>query len=718
MEKTIEEEIIEMQNRAKRRKSKWNLLLIPFNVFFVSIFSYWYYKLILIIMNISLISRDDIVYIYYPNTIWNIVLILIILISSLVLSFIVSNFILWIIKPIRDIFEEESKLNKWTDYKSTQKKLLKILPIILLIWFPIIYMYINTYSALSYKWLVYNNSWYQLSEKEYNISDELEKIKISVAKYNNNSDKLFFKFIMKDGKNIEFSEWNEIEFLNKYWEFEPYLEELLKFNVFYDVDKISLDRLLNQPKFDNEYIKNRLLDILSEIDIEYENWKKILENNPNDDLFKIEFGFYEILKNWNYKEWLTLYSWLNNLKEIEICDDNKCLSKISIKDYEEKIKSMFLDKYWVWNHINLAYQNFLISIISWYIESEEYRKAYFYNGRLISEFIQELDINSYYYYSKIFNALTKEKVEKYKKYVLEFDRIPWDMILWDIQLHYDDIWNTFYTTRYSSSYYYNQLGLFYEYLNKYEEAIVSYEKAYKLDNKWLLTLKNLCISKYLDTKSKIFLESDKLKYKKWFEKSLKYCLDYENKYENLYLDKKWKSFYENIKYKWDYEILNYIWLNYWFLKKLDLSEQYYKKSLENWWKEIKLYNNLAVIYEDKWEDIKAIEYYKKALKINENDYNTLVNIGKLYWKLEDYENAISYILNVREIVSTTKINNKFRYKINPYNDYLLCLWYDKQYWKQNTLWNQYCYNYLEYSKNDKLKIDKEQVKEVENIIKI
>jgi len=45
---------------------------------------------------------------------------------------------------------------------------------------------------------------------EYNIEKDLDKIKISVYKENNKkynqSAKLSFKFIMKDGEKIEFSE--------------------------------------------------------------------------------------------------------------------------------------------------------------------------------------------------------------------------------------------------------------------------------------------------------------------------------------------------------------------------------------------------------------------------------------------------------------------------------------------------------------------------------
>jgi len=719
MKHKIEEEIIEMQGRAKRKKSKWNLLFIPLNIFFIALFSFWYYKFISIIMSISFIARSDIIYIYYPNTIWTIALILVIWISSVLLSLILSNFILWFIKPIREIFEKEAKLHKGTNYKSIQKKLLKIFFISFFIWLPFIYMYMNVYNALSYKWLVYSNSWYNLREKEYNIEKDLDKIKIKVYKNKKESAKLSFKFIMKDDNDIEFSEWNEIEFLNKYWEFEQYLEKLLKYKIFYNVDEKALNSLLKKPKFKNKELQKKLLNIWSEVDIEYEKLKNNLEKNPKDDLFKIEFGFYEIFKNRNYIEWVTLYSWISNLKKIEICNDNKCLNKIEIINFEN-IKNIFSDNYWGWSYIKLAYQRFLISLIYSYIELWDYTKAYYYNGKLISEFIQQLNINAHKEYQNIFKTLPRVKVEEYRKYLKNFDRIPWDIILWDIQLYYEDTKNTFYTTKYPSSYYYNQLGLFYEYLKKYDKATNSYKKAYKEDGRILLTLRNLCISKYLDTKSKVFVDSDKIKYKNDFENSLKYCLDYETKYEKLYINKnpdyKLLEFYRG--YKWDYEILNYIWLNYWFLWKLDLAENNYKKSLENWWNKVKVYNNLWLIYEDKKEYKKAIEYYKKVLKLDEKNYNSLVNISKLYWILEDYENAIDYMLKVKKIVKTLKNNNwKFVYRINPYHDYLLCKWYDKQYWKQNILWKKYCEDYVEKSKNKKLKLDKLHIEEVKNFLK-
>lgn len=693
MKDNIQKTFKEMRWTAKRRKSKWNLLLVPLVIFFTILFSFLYYKLVFLIDSISLIPRDDIVYFFHPYSVWNIFLLFSIGIPSLLLSFIITNLILWFIPPIRKTFEKEAQWHKGKEYKSTQFLLLKYFFMSIFIWFLFIYMFMNTYNALSYKWVVYTNSWYNINEKKYNLSNDLKKIKIEIYKDSSNPAKLSFKFIMNNNKSIEFSEWNEVEFLSKYWEFEQYFKNILSYKIYYNIDKEALNSLLNQPRFKDKKLKNNILKIFSKFNLEYEKLKKYLEENQNDNYFKIIFGFYEILNNKHYKEWISLYSWIHNLNKIEICNDNKCFKKIKIIDFKN-IKNILWNKFWNWNYANSSYQRFLISLIYSYIELWDYRKAYYYNGALISEFNQQLNINAYIEYSNIFLHLPKNKVKEYKKYLQDFDRIPWDTILWDIQLYYDDVKNTFYTTAYKTSYYYNQLGLFYKYLGKYMKAIKSYQKAYKNDSKNILTLRNLCIAKYLDTKSKVFTETDKVKYKKEFEESLQYCLSYEEKYEKLYTTKNLDyKFLENIiQQKWDYEILNYIWLNYWFLWKLDLAEKFYKKSLENWWNKVKIYNNLWIIYEDNKDYEKAIQYYKKVLKLDNKNYNTLINISKLYWKLKDYKNAIDYMLSVKKIVSILK------YKKDPYNDYLLCKWYYLKYWKQNISWKQYCKNYLLYDR--------------------
>jgi len=77
---------------------------------------------------------------------------------------------------------------------------------------------------------------------------------------------------------------------------------VLKYKIFYNIDKNALENLLNQPAFKNEELKEKLLEIYNNVNIEYENFKRELEKNPNDDYFRFYFGFYEISENKHYKE--------------------------------------------------------------------------------------------------------------------------------------------------------------------------------------------------------------------------------------------------------------------------------------------------------------------------------------------------------------------------------------------------------------------------------
>lgn len=274
MKDNIQETFKEMRWTAKRRKSKWNLLLVPLVIFFTILFSFLYYKLVFLIDSVSLIPRDDIVYFFHPYSVWNIFLIFSIGIPSLLLSFIITNLILWFIPPIRKTFEKEAQWHKGKDYKSTQFLLLKYFFMSIFIWFLFIYMFMNTYNALSYKWVVYTNSWYNINEKKYNLSNDLKKIKIEIYKDSSNPAKLSFKFIMNNNKSIEFSEWNEVEFLSKYWEFEQYFKNILSYKIFYNIDKEALNSLLNQPRFKDKRLKNNILKIFSKFNLEYEKLKK------------------------------------------------------------------------------------------------------------------------------------------------------------------------------------------------------------------------------------------------------------------------------------------------------------------------------------------------------------------------------------------------------------------------------------------------------------
>lgn len=132
----FETRIAEAQGRAKRRKSKWNLLLIPLGL--ISIAVTWF----LLANFIASVHR-----LYYPSqhfgqsksNLGGILMFVPILVPSITVGFMLSNCIIWCILPARKVLDQEAKGVKGASFRKSMRDLAIItavvLPIALLLGF-------------------------------------------------------------------------------------------------------------------------------------------------------------------------------------------------------------------------------------------------------------------------------------------------------------------------------------------------------------------------------------------------------------------------------------------------------------------------------------------------------------------------------------------------------------------------------------------------------
>ncbi len=128
----IKKYIQEAQERARRRKSAWNLILIPFvfiGAAFVYIIQFKALWLIHIIIypshsgHLSEFWREGLSFSVFISSFF---LAMPILISSIVLGMIIANLLAWCIIPIRRIFDREAQGVKGTSFREAMGALSKI----------------------------------------------------------------------------------------------------------------------------------------------------------------------------------------------------------------------------------------------------------------------------------------------------------------------------------------------------------------------------------------------------------------------------------------------------------------------------------------------------------------------------------------------------------------------------------------------------------------
>jgi len=128
----IEKYILEARERAKRRKSPWNLILIPLIVVggvFVYLIQFkilWFIHIIIYPNHSGRLSEFWREGLSFSAFISSFLLAMPIFFSSLVLGMIIANLLAWCIIPARRIFDKEAQDVKGTSFSEAMKGLDKI----------------------------------------------------------------------------------------------------------------------------------------------------------------------------------------------------------------------------------------------------------------------------------------------------------------------------------------------------------------------------------------------------------------------------------------------------------------------------------------------------------------------------------------------------------------------------------------------------------------
>ena len=125
----IKKYIQEARGRAKRRKSPWNLILIPFAIiggFFVYIVQFrilWFIHIIMYPNHSGRLSEFWREGLSFNAFISSFLLAMPIFFSSLVLGLLIANFLAWRIPPARKAFDKEAQGIKGTSFSEVMKGL-------------------------------------------------------------------------------------------------------------------------------------------------------------------------------------------------------------------------------------------------------------------------------------------------------------------------------------------------------------------------------------------------------------------------------------------------------------------------------------------------------------------------------------------------------------------------------------------------------------------
>ena len=156
---------------------------------------------------------------------------------------------------------------------------------------------------------------------------------------------------------------------------------------------------------------------------------------------------------------------------------------------------------------------------------------------------------------------------------------------------------------------YNYIGLCYFELTDYEKA-----------------------KKYFHDAIEKFTEDFKSQYEVYYNLAFSYhSLDEAEQAEKYYK----MSMNLNKDYKFVYKNYGYLLFNLKRYKEaLDMFEKY-----NSFGEEAEVFNNIGIIYEELNDNDKAIEYYEKAIKIDDKYALAYNNLGALYMSLKNYKKA-------------------------------------------------------------------------------
>lgn len=212
----------EARQRAKRRKSPWNLLLIPLVIIGVGGVMYVWAQALLVIQRY--LMPDDVIFSSY-TTIGGALMFIPILFPSLGIGMIIANLIIWLVRPARMAFEREAKGIKGASFPEAMRGLAIATALMLIIALPL-----STLGVFNYFYITPNGvhirPLFSIKEKHYAWSD-IEQIR---TRFLEKKDNLYLNYIlhMKDGREIDLMRERRLKFVDAYDKIKPFLATQLQ----------------------------------------------------------------------------------------------------------------------------------------------------------------------------------------------------------------------------------------------------------------------------------------------------------------------------------------------------------------------------------------------------------------------------------------------------------------------------------------------------------
>jgi hypothetical protein len=199
----------EARERAKRRRSPWNLILIPLAILCIGLVYYFFWKLATVIQS-NMIPSNAIIWNY--SKLGGVLMYVPTLLPSLSLGMIFANFIAWCIPPARKAFDREANGVKNASVRSATRSLFIISIVLMLVTFPISILGLQNYYYVNEAGVYYHTV---LTKRQYNWDDVKE---VLIGCSTNRYHKIELKYILtfRDGTKVDLWENNFLKFLNVY----------------------------------------------------------------------------------------------------------------------------------------------------------------------------------------------------------------------------------------------------------------------------------------------------------------------------------------------------------------------------------------------------------------------------------------------------------------------------------------------------------------------
>jgi hypothetical protein len=239
--------ISEARQRAKRRKSPWNLLLIPLVIIGFGVVLYASAQALLGVQR-HLIP-DDAIFSSY-TTIGAFLTFVPLVIPSLGISMIIANLIIWPVRPARMALDKEAKGIKGASFPEAMRGLAILTVIMLIIALPLSilgvfnYLYINSDG-------VHIRPLFSTKEKHY-VWGDIEQIKTRCLGERNNLH-LNYVLHMKDGREVDLMKERPLKFVNAYDKIKPFLATQPQIKYDCQITNRDIPMLEKRYRKDNAY---------------------------------------------------------------------------------------------------------------------------------------------------------------------------------------------------------------------------------------------------------------------------------------------------------------------------------------------------------------------------------------------------------------------------------------------------------------------------------